>query len=225
MWSVKLINEARGENELKAVPRDSGFLKAIEVVRRDTKIWSKYIDSGYREFFDSVMCNKDLLLWIQRRFLSTSSLFKEELFRLDDTDVPFDWDHISPNNLVKGKQNLPDPLRDIYQQPCNLRAWPYRLNRADQDNVPASKLAVDEMEEGSLLRSTLSGLDDKQINAYLLENSFCERGWKDFSDEWLQGSKISERHWSGVYALIYKRWKNMYQELSRELLLKDLAVK
>lgn len=225
MWGMDLIVEARGEDELKSIPKNCRFFSSISSVQRNTKIWARCAESEYKYFVYNVMCNRDIILWIQREFLSTSQFFKEDLFRLDDTDVPFDWDHISPNNLVKGKQNIPDPLKDIYQQPCNLRAWPYRLNRSDQDNVPFRKFSLGDMDEHSLLKSAIPGSDDSHKDAYLLKNSFCEKGWKEFDDGWLRGAKISDAYWKNVYHLILERWKGMFKELSRELLLNELAIK
>ena len=230
MWDIDLVQKAKGENELKPIPSNLGFLNILDNVQKNTKIWNRYSERGnegylpFLDFIDNVMCNKDLLLWVQRKFLSTSPFFKEDLFRLDDTDVPFDWDHISAHNFIKNKREIADPLKDIYHQPCNFRAWPYRLNRADQDDVPARKFTVGDAEMDSILRNALPGLSDKQINIYLLENSFCGKDWKRFDDKWLDGSQI-KGNWKDVYGLILGRWKEMYKQLFRELRLKDLAVR
>ena len=230
MWGIDLVRQARGANELKAIPSNLGFLKMLENVQKNTKIWKRYEERGNEEYFpfldfiDNVMCNKDLLLWVQRKFLSTSLFFKEDLFRLDDTDVPFDWDHISAYNFIKNKRDIADPLKDIYHQPCNFRAWPYRLNRADQDSVPARKFTVGDTGLDSLLRSALPELNDKQIKTYLLENSFCGKGWIHFDDKWLDGSQIKS-DWKKVYDLLLGRWKEMYKQLFKDLRLKYLAIR
>lgn len=233
MWSNKLISVAMGRGadsdsrpkfELKPIPMKSTFFGVIGKVQKNSKIWDRIYDSmEYVEFFKNVMCNRDLLLWIQREFLSDQRFFREELFRLDDTDVPFDWDHISPENLVKNKRNLPAPLKDIYYEPCNLRAWPYQLNRSDQDNLPAIKFSIADTNCGHL-RSALRGYDDRKIESYLLENSFCKRGWRKFGDDWLDQSKINDSHWQFVYKLIYGRWIEMSRELFEQLKFKELAV-
>lgn len=222
MWSKEIVAATSGEDELKPIPKSNRFLSPIRGVRKDTKIWSRCNDGEYGHFINHVMCNRDILLWIQRDFLSRSPFFKEDLFRLDDTDVPFDWDHISPENLVKGKQNIPAPLRDIYQQPCNIRAWPYRLNRSDQDDVPSRKFSLVDPERAAFLKKALPGLSSNEINEYLMKNSFCEKSWQKFDEGWLKGAKINGDYWQDVYQLIWARWKDMFDQLANELRLSEL---
>ncbi len=233
MWSNKLISVAMGKEddhdslpkfELKPMPKKPRFFGVISKVQKNSNIWGeKFQNMGYIEFFENVMCNRDLLLWIQRRFLSDPRFFRDDLFRLDDTDVPFDWDHISPENLVKNKRNIPSPLKDIYNQPCNFRAWPFQLNRSDKDDLPAMKLSVNDTNR-KFLNSALPDRIEKSIKSYLLENSFCEQKWGKFNEDWIdQSKKIGDGHWKYVYELIYGRWVKMSIELFKELRIKELA--
>ncbi|MCL1956792.1 MAG: DUF262 domain-containing protein [Fibromonadales bacterium] len=199
MWGNNIIQSAwekeNQEHEIKKqknIPTDAVFIENIKESPR------------FNEFFDKVMRNRDLLLWIQRRFLSNENYFKEKLFRLDDTNVPFDWDHISPNNYVHNRRKIWNPLREIYQQPANFRAWPYRLNRGDGDKVPAVKL------------------DDSNYLGY----SFCDKEWLNFKKNWVENDwypKIKPGKQKEVYKLLLNRWKAMYNELAKELCLKNLA--
>lgn len=95
-------------------------------------------DTGFGRFIEVMFNKEDLILYAQREFLH--SQFKEIQYCLDDTNLPFDWDHISPNNLVFGKKHIPSIISNWYNSIGNYRAWPYSLNRIDQDNVPAIKL-------------------------------------------------------------------------------------
>jgi hypothetical protein len=234
MWSNVLLAVAYGENELKPIPSNNRFLDQIRKrPRKDTKIWDKYVQGGYHQFIDNVMSNKDLLLFTQRIFISDSRFFDEALFRFDDTNIPFDWDHISPENYVKGRQRIPSPLKDIYQQPANLRAWPYSLNRADHDKVPAEKFDVQRWNprQQHFIKTRLDEEDLETVNRYLLESSFCHPSrsrWSDFSTEWLITTnggkpKISDDYWADVYALIFNRWEEMYNAFNCALKIGELV--
>ena len=86
--------------------------------------------------YKNIMEQKHFLLYAQRRYLDR--WFRDELFDLDDTNIPYDYDHILPQSWIqgKGKQKIMPELRDkaVYGSIGNLRAWPYSLNRKDQDN-------------------------------------------------------------------------------------------
>jgi hypothetical protein len=225
MWSNHIVGVAYGDEELKEIPADNKFFDIVNHIKAKTRIFDKIKKGGYSDFVKNVMCNKDLLLWIQRKFLATS-FFQENLFTLDDTNVPFDWDHISPENFVSGRHNIPSPLKDIYQQPANLRVWPYRLNRADHDCVPAVKFAIEKMADAAAERmhDAFPGYKDREINEYLPDASFCNNGWCQYNEEWLHRDRLdAQSRWQEVYALILNRWRDMFVSLSGELRLNALV--
>ena len=65
----------------------------------------------------------------QRSFLNEQ--FFPIHYGLEDTNVPFDWDHISPQKAITF-HNVPKPISSVYSIIGNLRAWPFSLNRKDQ---------------------------------------------------------------------------------------------
>jgi len=81
--------------------------------------------------------NNDLVLYAQRDFLF--KIFHHKQYHLDDTNVPFDWDHIYPHKLISGKKHVPKLIKDFYNSIGNFRAWPYELNRMDSDDTPFKK--------------------------------------------------------------------------------------
>jgi hypothetical protein len=103
----------------------------------------------------------------------------------------------------RGKNAPPYPLKEIYDTPCNLRAWPYKLNRAYQAKMPAEKFTNNE------------SLTDDEIIKY----SFCSEEWRGYSQEWLDNGKITKkREWKKIYSLLWERWTKMYEELETKLL-------
>lgn len=96
---------------------------------------------------------RQLVLYSQRRWLN--SWFPEfdpaRREQIEDTDRPWDMDHIHAANYVKNIKR-PEPhfrvLRDEWHG-CigNLRAWPLELNRGDGDAPPIAKLTFPEAVE------------------------------------------------------------------------------
>jgi hypothetical protein len=139
MWSNIVVDIAFGEKS--SIPNDAHFLDKIKNPKAaNQNIWANITDSEDL-FYKHVLFNKDIILYVQRQFIANQKYFDDTFFELDDTNVPFDYDHISPKTYIKGrgKNAPPEPLKEIYDTPCNLRAWPYTLNRADHAKMPAEK--------------------------------------------------------------------------------------
>jgi hypothetical protein len=177
------------KNNLSAIKK---YYKKNTKLRTNTDITHKYDKdtgyTGYRSFIDKMFFNNELILYAQREFLSNQ--FKQNHYCLDDTNVPFDWDHISANKYVKNKRKIPLIIKDWYSSIGNLRAWPYSLNRIDQDVVPPLKLdplgnnnaeknSEDDREKIKELKTALKkpDLPDEELKKELLKASFCDKEW------------------------------------------------
>jgi hypothetical protein len=135
---------------------------------------------------DILFFTNDLVLYAQKEFLH--HIFQNKQFHLDDTNVPFDWDHIYPSKLI-AKKGLPRLVKDFYNSIGNFRAWPYELNRMDSDDVPAIKFnplkGSEDLDntKASWLHfiakypSLISKLDE--IPNKLLNWSVCETSWAE----------------------------------------------
>ncbi|MCL1825780.1 MAG: DUF262 domain-containing protein [Betaproteobacteria bacterium] len=229
MWGSSLIQKAsvarddEKEAPLKAIPtKTSLFLNVLKNPRTNTP-WEKNInDTDYSDFIYNVMCNRDLLLWTQRDFLSDKTFFDDKLFRLDDTDVPFDWDHISPYDYIKSVNGVPSVFKFIYNTPANLRVWPYKLNRSDQNGAPSIKL--DATKNQTIIE--LLGETVKKNKNYLLDKSFCDKEWLKLKER-EKGQKkidfiIKNRNWINIYNCIFNRWKKIYDAFVSDLEIRDL---
>ena len=181
----------------------------------------------YKLFLQKVIYNRDLILYAQRHFIE--SYFSHQQFRLEDTSLPFDWDHISPNKLVRNKKNIPRIARDWYQTNGNFRAWPYALNRMDSDSSPAYKLnplEIREDENGfNEIKAKWQGFIDsnkhlisgiEHISKKLTDWSFCEPKWAE-----CYVSNI-RYDWKNVTKLNIDRNIRMIQEWYQELTIEAL---
>lgn len=101
-WTSETIERAHIEKVLLPFPtfknnkNESGLENILEYkISEKANIFNKFEKEAgeeYRLFMQKIIYNRDLLLYAQRSFIE--SYFKKEQFKLEDTSVPFDWDHI-----------------------------------------------------------------------------------------------------------------------------------
>lgn len=145
-WSSSTVKRAMLQAVLPPIPtfnkrRDRSSLQQFKRYSFQTRtdLFRKYDNTtDYGRFAETMFFNRDIVLYSQREFLA--DIFDKKLYDLDDTNLPFDWDHISPHKLIHKKQQIPAIIKHWYQSIGNLRAWPYAFNRMDQDTSPARKL-------------------------------------------------------------------------------------
>jgi hypothetical protein len=199
----------------------------LNVIRQFNK------DTRYGDFVTKIFYNKELLLYAQRQFLS--KMFSKGSLDLEDTNLPFDWDHISPNKYIHRKFGIPQIIKDWYTSIGNFRAWPYSLNRMDQDLPPARKLnPVDpenyhesESEEFARFEKKWQNYisnnrelisSKEELSKCLLDWSFCNEDWRKC---WASEMK-KDKHWKEAYNLIMKRNLSIAECWYRELQIEEL---
>lgn len=151
-WSNETIQRAMTLDDeyeiLTPFPSSKVLVKIGKVFSKEMRIekWESPEKWGadsvkFLHFIDKAFHNRNLILFAQRKFLF--EYFGEiEECTLDDTNRAFDWDHISPYSAIRSKKNIYPALKKWYSSNGNFRAWPYSLNRQDQDDSPAKKLSV-----------------------------------------------------------------------------------
>lgn len=97
--------------------------------------WSTLIDRLGQE--------RRLVLYAQRHWLKRwfPQFDPTSPDQLEDTDRPWDWDHIFPTKYVYNKKGLAQILREWHWTIGNLRAWPMQSNRSDGESLPREKLS------------------------------------------------------------------------------------
>jgi hypothetical protein len=229
-WSQFLISAAQEnvpEKNKFELPKNNQFLKTImpSNLKTKTSIWEK-IDGQYHAMFWFLSENRDIVLYAQRCFLN--QWFTEQEFQLDDTNVPFDWDHISPNVFSK-RTHLPNPIKEIYGTNGNFRAWPYSLNREDGKKTPAEKLIVNDENFADWqmrLKNKLPELSTtkkkqeltKRMQEFLLNASFCKKEWLDDGED-----DLKKGNWKYVFDLILSRIRALYSEIDEKFNLSVLS--
>ena len=96
---------------------------------------------AWRSFCEKVLWKKDLVLFAQRGWLLEwfPDFDPASPDRLDDTQRPFDYDHIHPQSYLAN--NTPNIVRTLHGSIGNIRAWPLGANRALSDAMPVNKLS------------------------------------------------------------------------------------
>ncbi len=241
-WSSSTIERAMLDDVLIAFPpydkeRGSKNLASIGRIEPDTDkdiLEKLYRKTKFGLFLEKTFYNKDLVLYAQRGFLS--KVFREGEYDLDDTNMPYDWDHIYPSVVVK-RLRKHWAIKELHNSIGNRRAWPYSLNRSDQAAMPAVKLDPlnpDYYDEHSVEIKTdiinnevnfwkyyfsknksLIGRAE-EINKNLPTWSFCEGELKNCNIENLKSN------WRDVFEVIMERNLELYKEWYKNLKIEEL---
>lgn len=187
-----------------------GFLSSVKEDQKD--FFAQFQKPGFRNFIEPMFFNRDLLLYAQRHFLE--NFFEQQEFDLDDTNTPFDWDHLSPHTLIKNKKSISETLRGVYHTNGNFRAWPYSLNRMDQDHSPAKKLDPlnKKLEEFLKHKKNLNASLFKDLKATLSQWSYCSPEWAkceiyDIKKDW---RKVFNLIWDRNFKILHEWYQNLH---------------
>lgn len=234
-WNKSTLNRARINNAMTFFPSFNGrkglknFLNSrIKKVRRSDRdpFLLNFEEENLWPFLNATLYQKDLVAYSQKDFLYKQ--FQPEHYGLEDTNVPFDWDHISPQNAIAIRP-VPKPIESVYGTIGNLRAWPYSLNRTDQAVTPYLKfnpLESNTKEDlPTLLNQFKRVLKNEEsiasrlaLKKVLLNASVCDIEWGNCNAD-----KLKYRSdWEQVYLLIMKRVIRLYQNWYEGLLIDDL---
>lgn len=147
-WSYITVNNARKKHGDQSVlfPILSGKVRrrVKDIIASNASVVSNgsfdNIKDGNLSFYWKAFFEKSLLVYAQREYFHES--FPVEVMTLDDTNVPFDWDHISPQSLIK-RIGVSKAIKDWYSSNGNFRAISFSENRSKSDNNPSEYLQAD----------------------------------------------------------------------------------
>jgi hypothetical protein len=98
--------------------------------------------AAWMTFVDAVTTKQQLLFYAQREWVVKwfPDYDPTNPDGLEDTNNPWDLDHIHPRRYMNALRSIPQVLKDWHTAIGNLRVWPLEANRADQVNSPKQKL-------------------------------------------------------------------------------------
>lgn len=131
---------------------DNEILKILQNDSEDINIaysnWDSLIHQLYR--------NKSMLLFAQRDYMNFK--FKEfnQIENIDDTNRPWDWDHIYPDSWVYRKEGINQMVRNWVNCIGNFRALSYDDNRSENNNFsPKERFENDSKKEESFIKKDI----------------------------------------------------------------------
>ncbi|WP_289023031.1 DUF262 domain-containing protein [uncultured Salegentibacter sp.] len=86
------------------------------------------------DLLNRLLWNKHLLVICQREYFKAE--FKEymEFEGIEDTNRPWDWDHIYPNSWVKSRHNISQRVKALVNTNGNYRALSFNTNRSESNH-------------------------------------------------------------------------------------------
>lgn len=100
----------------------------------------------FSEFIEVISGNKSLILFAQREYINTSFPEFNQMETLDDTNSPWDWDHIYPHEWVYNKKKINKGIKDWNNTIGNYRAISLEHNRSRGNTQTPSEI-TDEKEQ------------------------------------------------------------------------------
>jgi hypothetical protein len=175
----------------------------------------KILDAWY-QFLEKLHSQRGFVLYCQRRFIVESfpNFDPASPQQLEDTDRPWDMDHIHPQKYVYGKHHIPQIIKDWHSCIGNLRAWPLEANRGDGEAPPRQKF-----EQCTGLEAYgISKASDARAASFVTEGEHYEAWCRSAPD----GDQFPDRYLNlttqygecrrPLVTAIVERWLAMYQE-------------
>jgi hypothetical protein len=191
-------------NEGKEINRVLG-----QINKKGNDDWKNKV---FKNAINSIWDCRPMVLLAQREYINTCFKDFNQLEDLDDTNAPWDWDHIYPDSWVYNAKKLPPIIKSWNDCIGNLRALDLEKNRSLQDKSPFKRLS-DYENEGIII-------NDRRISFVFEQDDDV------YSDDWSYWQKIINReiqkgpkkdilnHYYAVVTRmlnIYRRWWNDFE--------------
>lgn len=172
------------------------YFNSVKSQEFDLQTANKY----FWKFIGKIQYNKQLILFAQRDYINSTFGDYNQIDDIEDTNVPWDWDHIYPNSWVYNMKYCEQIIRDWNWTNGNFRAISLEQNRSDGNKIsPKARL-------------------EKQ------ENKECSFVFDNDSEYW---EKIDDRIWNRENAInhfraITTRMINIYEKFWNDLKINEL---
>lgn len=172
------------------------YFNSIKATELDMDIANRY----FWKFIGKIQYNRPLILFSQRSYINATFKDYNQIDDMDDTNVPWDWDHIYPDSWVYNMKYCEQIIRDWNGTNGNFRAISLEQNRSESNAV-----------------SPKIRLEDAAIRefSFVFENDF--EHWR----------KIDDRIWNKEKAIyhfraITTRMINIYEKFWNDLKINEL---
>lgn len=183
-----LLEEGIGKKILEYF--DTVKSKEIEFEKANEYFW---------KFIDKIKYNKQLILFAQRNYINEVFVDFNQMEEIEDSNVPWDWDHIYPNSWVYNMKYCEQVIRDWNGTNGNFRAISLEHNRS-RSNQQSPK--------------NISDTNEREYS-YIQENDW--EYWKNIDDRIWDKSKAIFH-----FRAVTTRMINMYEKFWKDLKLSEL---
>lgn len=192
----RLNNEHRWALDKKGVGKD--IIEYYNILKN--KEIENYICNEYFwKLIERLQHNRQLLLFAQREYINTEFTDFNNLEDLEDTDTPWDIDHIYPESWHKSKKFINQGIKDWNSTNGNYRALSLEQNRSENDTLsPCERLNSEYIRKISFVN----------------ENDF--QYWSQITD------RITDDTIDNHFQAITTRMINIYQKVWDDFKIKDL---
>jgi hypothetical protein len=154
----------------------------------------------FRKFIREIQYNKQFILFAQRDYINSTFADFNQMDEIEDTNVPWDWDHIYPSEWVYNMKNCSKSIRDWNGTNGNFRAISLEHNRS-RSNQQSPKDISDDIER---------------------EYSFIQE------NDWQYWKNIDNRIWDNEkqnhFRAITTRMINIYGKFWNDLKINELII-
>lgn len=159
----------------------------------------------FDKFRDKLYWQRGLLLFVQRTYIKTK--FKELQWDtiLEDTNRPWDWDHIYPS--VYYQKGTHDEIKELNYTNGNLRALALEDNRSDQAKLPKDKFKYKGQDKDTITEKEI--IEKEELIRYQSFIKEDKKFWEKIDSERIT---TNEEKAKNVCLAIYTRLSNIYKE-------------
>jgi hypothetical protein len=121
------------------------------------KVKSENIDTEtadiyFSEFINILRFCKQLILFAQRNYVNSQFIDYNQMEDLDDTNVPWDWDHIYPDSWVYNMKYCEPIIREWNNTTGNLRAMSLEQNRSQSNGLSPRERLLPKEQKGFFIQ-------------------------------------------------------------------------
>ncbi len=202
----EVINMFRENNEhkWKLLQVDVGS----EIIEYYKSIKSEEIDitkanEFFGKFIHKIKYNKQMILFAQRECINSTFGDFNQMDEIEDTNIPWDWDHIYPNSWVYNMKDCEQIIRDWNETNGNFRAISLEQNRSEgNSNSPKKRL------ENEVIRNS----------SFVFENDW--KHWQEI-DKRIRDKNKAISHFKAITTRMINIYEKFWNDLKIDELLKE----
>lgn len=145
---LKVENRFRNKDDNRWGLLEDGVGTEIKEYYNDVKTQNYDFSTAneyFYKFIGRIQHNRQLILLAQREYINATFSDYNQMDDMDDTNVPWDWDHIYPSEWVYRKGNCNQGIRDWNNTNGNFRAISLEQNRSEGSvTKPNDRLTLEE---------------------------------------------------------------------------------